>query len=52
MKNITVNFLSFMDVPIGLSFFGETKVVPLRLFDLKNDTSPKYSIYYDDSRIK
>ncbi len=48
MKNIIVEFLSATDTPIGLTKFGQNKVVPLRLFDLKSDTPPKYSIYYHE----
>ena len=50
MKNI-INFLSFTDIPIGLANFSQTKIVPLRLLDLKSDTPPKYSIYYHDNII-
>ena len=52
MKNVITNFLSPMDVPVGLSNFSQGRIVALRLFDLKSDTPPKYSIYYHDSYTK
>ena len=45
MKNIA-DFFSYTDIPIGLKEFRTAKIVSLRLIDLKSDTPPKYSIYY------
>ena len=52
MKNVLSYFLSPIDVPVGLTNVNQGKIITLRLFDLKSDTPPKYSIYYQDSLIK
>ncbi len=52
MKNVIINFMSATDVPVGLTRFNQERITPLRLFDLKSNTPPKYSIYYHDNSIK
>lgn len=52
MKNVIVDFLSPVDVPVGLTNFNAKRIITLRLFDLKSNTPPRYSVYYRDSFLK